>query len=105
MLIANFVLLAMNVPMVKVIVKILEVPPVALMPAGTMISMVGIFSLTGSYFDLILVVAFGGLGYVLRKMDIPTAPVILGILLGGTPVRCDGLVRCQCLGPHIYPPE
>jgi putative tricarboxylic transport membrane protein len=91
--------------MVKVFVKILEVPPAALMPAGTMILMVGIFSLTGSYFDLILVVAFGGLGYVLRKMDIPTAPVILGILLGGTPVRCDGLVRCQCLGPHIYPPE
>jgi putative tricarboxylic transport membrane protein len=83
LLIANFVLLAMNVPMVKVFVKILEVPPAALMPAVTMISMVGIFSLTGSYFDLILVVAFGVLGYVLRKMDIPTVPVILGILLGG----------------------
>jgi putative tricarboxylic transport membrane protein len=69
--------------MVKVFVKILEVPPAALMPAVTMISMVGIFSLTGSYFDLILVVAFGVLGYVLRKMDIPTVPVILGILLGG----------------------
>jgi putative tricarboxylic transport membrane protein len=94
MLIANFVLLAMNVPMVKVIVKILEVPPVALMPAGTMISMVGIFSLTGSYFDLILVVAFGGLGYVLRKMDVPTAPVILGILLGGKMEKslCDAMV-------------
>ena len=82
LLIANFVLLAMNVPMVKVFVKILEVPPAVLMPAVTMISMVGIFSLTGSYFDLLLVVAFGVLGYVLRKLDIPTVPVILGILLG-----------------------
>jgi putative tricarboxylic transport membrane protein len=43
-LIANFVLLAMNVPMVKVFVKILEVPPAALMPAGTMISMVDILA-------------------------------------------------------------
>lgn len=83
LLIANFVLLAMNVPMVKVFVKVLEVPPALLMPMVTMISMVGIYSLTGSYFDLILVIAFGVLGYILRKLDIPTVPVILGILLGG----------------------
>ncbi len=84
----------MNVPMVKIFVKILEVPPATLMLAGTMISMGGIFSLTGSYFDLILVVAFGGLRYVLRNMVIPTAPVILGILLGGKMEKslCDAMV-------------
>ncbi|MCB5198546.1 tripartite tricarboxylate transporter permease [Loktanella sp. TSTF-M6] len=82
LLIANFVLLAMNVPMVKVFVKVLEVPPAILMPGVTMVSFVGIYSLTGSYFDLLLVVLFGVLGYVLRKLDIPTVPVILGILLG-----------------------
>ncbi len=82
LLIANFVLLAMNVPMVKVFVKILQVPPAILMPGVTMISFVGIYSLTGSYFDLVLVTAFGLLGYILRKMDIPTVPVIMGILLG-----------------------
>jgi len=83
LLIANFVLLAMNVPMVKVFVKLLELPPAILMPGVTMVSFVGIYSLTGSYFDLLLVVMFGILGYVLRKLDIPTVPVILGILLGG----------------------
>ncbi len=83
LLIANFVLLAMNVPLVKLFVRVLDVPPAILMPAVTMISFVGIYSLTGSYFDLILVTAFGVLGYVLRKLDIPTVPVILGILLGG----------------------
>ncbi len=82
LLIANFVLLAMNVPLVKVFVKILQVPPALLLPGVTMISFVGIYSLTGSYFDLLLVVAFGVLGYLLRKLDIPTVPVILGILLG-----------------------
>ncbi len=82
LLIANFVLLAMNVPMVKVFVKVLQVPPAVLMPGVTMISFVGIYSLTGSYFDLLLVVAFGVMGYVLRKLDIPTVPVIMGILLG-----------------------
>lgn len=83
LLIANFVLLAMNVPMVKVFVRVLQVPSWVLLPGVTMISFVGIYSLSGSYFDLLLMVAFGALGYVLRKLDIPTVPVILGILLGG----------------------
>ena len=83
MLIANFVLLLMNVPMVKVFVRVLQVPPAILLPGVTMISFIGIYSLSGSYFDLLLMIAFGVLGYVLRKLDIPTVPVILGILLGG----------------------
>lgn len=82
LLIANFVLLAMNVPMVKVFVRVLQVPPAVLLPGVTMISFVGIYSLSGSYFDLVLMVGFGVLGYVLRKLDIPTVPVIMGILLG-----------------------
>jgi putative tricarboxylic transport membrane protein len=47
-----------------------------------MISFVGIYSLSGSYFDLLLMILFGVMGYIFRKMDIPTVPVILGILLG-----------------------
>lgn len=82
LLIANFVLLAMNVPMVKIFVRVLSVPPGLLLPGVTMISFVGIFSLSGSYFDLILMTGFGVLGYVLRKLDVPTVPIILGILLG-----------------------
>lgn len=83
LLIANVVLLLMNVPMVKVFVRVLQVPAWILLPGVTMVSFVGIYSLSGSYFDLLLMVGFGALGYVLRKLDIPTVPVILGILLGG----------------------
>ena len=83
LLIANIVLLLMNVPMVRVFVRILQVPPWILLPGVTMISFVGIYSLSGSWFDLLLMVGFGVLGYILRKLDIPTVPVILGILLGG----------------------
>lgn len=83
LLIANVMLLLMNVPMVKVFVRILQVPAWVLLPGVTMVSFVGIYSLSGSYFDLILMVGFGALGYALRKLDIPTVPVILGILLGG----------------------
>ncbi|MCV6595172.1 MAG: tripartite tricarboxylate transporter permease [Silicimonas sp.] len=95
LLIANFVLLAMNVPMVKIFVRILMVPPAILLPGVTMISFVGIFSLSGSDFDLLLMTAFGVLGWVLRKMDVPTVPIILGILLGGN--MEDNLRRAMTL--------
>ena len=52
LLIANFVLLFMNVPMVKLFVRVLTVPAWVLLPMVTMISFVGIYSLSGSYFDL-----------------------------------------------------
>ena len=83
LLIANVVLLLMNVPMVRFFVRLLQVPAWILLPGVTMVSFVGIYSLSGSYFDLLLMVGFGVLGYVLRKLDVPTVPVILGILLGG----------------------
>lgn len=80
--IANVVLLILNVPMVKLFVRILSVPAWVLLPGVTMISFVGIYSLSGSYFDLLLMIAFGVLGYFLRKLEVPTVPIILGILLG-----------------------
>ncbi len=83
LLIANLVLLVLNVPLVKMFSKVLQVKPWILLPGVTLVSFVGIYSLTGSYFDLLLMIGFGVLGYILRKMDIPSVPVILGILLGG----------------------
>lgn len=102
LLIANIVLLLMNVPLVKIFVKILMVPPWILLPGVTMISFVGIYSLSGSYFDLLLMIGFGALGYVLRKLDIPTVPVILGILLGGH--MEDALRRAMVIsdGDYLY---
>ena len=81
-MIANIVLLILNVPMVRLFVRILSVPAWVLLPGVLMVSFVGIFSLSGSHFDLILMIAFGVLGYFLRKIDVPTVPIILGILLG-----------------------
>ncbi|MCB1390784.1 MAG: tripartite tricarboxylate transporter permease [Rhodobacteraceae bacterium] len=95
LLIANIVLLIMNVPMVKVFVKILSVPSHILLPGVTMVAFVGIFSLTGSSFDMLMMVGFGVLGYVCRKLDIPTVPIILGILLGNA--MEDNLRRAMVL--------
>ncbi len=82
LLIANVVLLILNVPMVRIFVLLLSVPPWVLLPGVTMIAFVGIFSLSGSSFDLLLMIAFGVMGFFLRKLDVPAVPIILGILLG-----------------------
>ena len=80
--IANFMLLAMNIPMVGLFTRVLMVPPRILMPVVAMVSFVGIYGISGSSFDLLVMIGFGLMGWVLRKLDVPLVPIILGTLLG-----------------------
>lgn len=80
--IGNAMLLLMNIPMVGLFARVLLIPPKFLMPIVAMISFVGIYGISGSTFDLVVMVIFGLLGWVLRKLEVPLVPVILGILLG-----------------------
>jgi len=75
-------LLILNIPMVRMFTKILLLPPKYLMPIVAMISFVGIYGISGSSFDLLLMIFFGLLGWVLRKLNIPLVPVIMGSILG-----------------------
>src|SRR5690606_16794769 len=78
---ANFMLLILNIPMVGIFTRLLSTPSWILMPGVVLVAMVGVYSINHSPFDLLLMTAFGVLGYVLRKMDFPLVPVVLGILL------------------------
>ncbi len=80
--IGNFMLLAMNIPMVGMFVRVLLIPPRILMPIVAMVSFVGIYGVSGSSFDLLVMIGFGVLGWGLRKLDVPLVPIILGVLLG-----------------------
>lgn len=80
--IGNVMLLLMNIPMVTIFVRVLLIPTRYLMPVVAMISFVGIYGISGSSFDLMVMIAFGVLGWVLRKLDVPLVPIILGVLLG-----------------------
>jgi putative tricarboxylic transport membrane protein len=80
--IANFMLLALNIPMVSIFVRVLLIPTKYLIPTVAMVSFVGIYGISGSTFDLIVMILFGLLGWVFRKFDIPLVPVIMGVLLG-----------------------
>ncbi|MDI5985787.1 tripartite tricarboxylate transporter permease [Halomonas sp. M4R5S39] len=82
LLIGNFLLLVLNIPLVGIFVRLLSVPPMYLLPIVTMVAFVGIYSISNTVFDLYFMVAFGVGGYVLRKLEIPLVPIILGLLLG-----------------------
>ena len=81
--IANVMLIILNVPMVRVFTRILAVPNWALVPAIAIITSIGVYAVHATTFDLVLMVAIGVLGYVLRKLDFPLSPVLLGFILGG----------------------
>ncbi|MGO4855337.1 tripartite tricarboxylate transporter permease [Phaeovulum sp. W22_SRMD_FR3] len=80
--IGNAMLLILNIPMVGLFSRVLMIPSRILMPVVAMISFVGIYGISRSSFDLMMMVGFGLLGWVLRKLQVPLVPIILGILLG-----------------------
>jgi len=83
MYIGNVMLLVLNLPLVPLFAQVLRTPSYVLYPLIIGISIVGVYSVSGSLFDVSLVVAFGVLGYLMRKLDYPAAPLILGLVLGG----------------------
>jgi putative tricarboxylic transport membrane protein len=82
MYIGNVMLLVLNLPMVPVFAQILRLPAFILFPSILGISMVGAFGASERLFDVGLVAAFGLLGYLMGKLKYPTAPLILGFVLG-----------------------
>ncbi len=82
MYIGNAFLLLLNLPLVGIFVKVLAVPRWFLLPAVAALSFVAVYAVNQSPFDLLLMAGFGLLGYFLRKLRIPLAPIILGLVLG-----------------------
>ncbi|RJF92523.1 tripartite tricarboxylate transporter permease [Noviherbaspirillum saxi] len=83
MFIGNVILLVMNIPLVGVFTRMLNVPNWSLVPGILAISAVGVYSVHATTFDLVLMSLLGIVGYLLRKCDVPMAPLILGFVLGG----------------------
>jgi putative tricarboxylic transport membrane protein len=75
-------LLVLNLPLVGMWVKLLDIPKPLLFSGIIVVSAIGVFSLNRNAFDLLLVFLLGVLGYVMKRYDYPLAPVILGIVLG-----------------------
>jgi len=87
MYIGNVVLLVLNLPMVPLFAQILKLPVHVLYPVIFGISIVGVYSVSGSLFDTAMLAVFGLTGYLMRKLDYPSAPLILGLVLGDSMER------------------
>ena len=82
MAVANVILLLMNVPMVRVFASMLAIPGYILVPGILAISFIGVYAISGSVFDLMMMTAIGVVGYFMVKVKMPMAPLVLGVVLG-----------------------
>src|SRR6478672_11307514 len=82
MYIGNVLLLVLNLPLVPLFAQILRLPYYVLYPLILGISIVGVYSVNNSLFDVWMMGLFGLLGYLMRKLDFPAAALILGMVLG-----------------------
>jgi len=67
----------------KFLVKILSINATFLMPFIAVFTIIGSYSINTRLFDVYVAVFFGILGFVLKELDYPVAPMVLGIILGG----------------------
>jgi putative tricarboxylic transport membrane protein len=81
MYVGNVVLLILNLPLVGAFVNVLRVPYPLLYPAILAFSIVGVYAVNNSTIDVWIMLVMGALGYLLRKLDFETAPVVLGLVL------------------------
>ena len=82
MYIGNVVLLILNIPLIPLFVQILRLPNYVLFPGILGLSFVGVYSVSNSLFHVWTMGLFGLLGYAMKKLDFPTAPLVLGMVLG-----------------------
>jgi putative tricarboxylic transport membrane protein len=80
--IGNVMLLVLNLPLVGLWVKLLKIPKAPLYAGILIFATVGVYGMRQSAFDLVLLYAIGLLGVAMRRFDFPTAPVVVGMILG-----------------------
>jgi putative tricarboxylic transport membrane protein len=81
MYVGNVILLILNLPLVGLFVNLLRVPYPVLYPLIVVCSILGVYAVNSSVVDVWIMLAMGMLGYVLRKLDFETAPIVLGLVL------------------------
>ena len=81
MYVGNVVLLILNLPLVGLFVNLLRIPYPLLYPAILVFSVVGVYAVNGSVVDIWIMTVMGVLGYLLRKFEFETAPIVLGLVL------------------------
>ncbi len=81
-LFASLAILAFGLSLTKPLLKVLSVPRERLMPIVFVLCAIGSYAIAERTFDIWVMIGFGLLGYAMREMKYPLAPLVLGIILG-----------------------
>lgn len=95
MWVGNAILVALNLPLVGVWIKLLTIPYRWLFPAIVLFCAIGVYSSNNNVFDIWMVALFGVVGYGFIKLDCEPAPLLLGMILG--PMMEENLRRTMLL--------
>ena len=95
MWIGNLMLVVLNLPLIGIWVKLLQVPYRLLYPAILLFCCIGVYSINNSVFDVFMTAAFGVLGWIFVKLECEPAPLLLGFILG--PMMEENLRRAMLL--------
>jgi putative tricarboxylic transport membrane protein len=82
MLLATLGILFYGLVLTKSLIRVLQVPRTLIMPVIFVLCTVGAFAISARLFDVWVMLAFGAIGFVLRRLNYPMAPLVLGIVLG-----------------------
>jgi putative tricarboxylic transport membrane protein len=82
MYVGNAMLLLLNLPLIGLWVKLLRVPYSLLFPLILFFCLTGAYSINNSFTDVVIMLIFGGIGYVMRKLSLEAAPLVLAFVIG-----------------------
>jgi putative tricarboxylic transport membrane protein len=80
--VGNIILLILNLPLIGIWVKVLQIPKDLLYAGILVFATLGAYSLHQSWVDLFTLYVFGLLGFAMRRWDIPVGPAVIGLILG-----------------------
>jgi putative tricarboxylic transport membrane protein len=84
MYVGNLMLLALNLPLVSLFVRVLQIPYAYLYPLIIMFCIIGVYEVNHSIVDVWIMLIMGVVGYLLRKFDFDPAPLVLGLVIAPT---------------------
>jgi putative tricarboxylic transport membrane protein len=82
MYIGNAMLLVLNLPLIGMWVQVLKVPYKILFPLILLFCLIGVYSVSNTTFDIYVMLVFGVVGYLMKKLDYEPAPLVLAFVLG-----------------------
>jgi len=82
MVIGNVLLLILNLPLIGLWIKVLQVPYFFLFPLIILFGIIGAYTTSGTTGDVLIMIIFGVLGYLMRKFAYEPAPMVLGLVIG-----------------------